>query len=481
MPLRRVQGSLNKSFGASDSDVNERARLILYFAVGASFAFVAFAIYYGAVLGATVGTAALVCAALMTATVPWVLVRTSSVLIAANILAGSVVVGLTGVAVVRGGFPSTVLVWLLTIPVFGNLVANARVVTLWTLVCGLEIVFFFVLDYVGHAPDPLLPYDSSAHLFLSFVGLLALLALLFVLSKPVGAARRQMAHERDTLEETLVHAQRVESIGAMAGGVAHDFGNTLMVMQCSVEILKRHLDSPEARKKDIEALEGAIARGTDLTKQMRMFARRELPKPQLISIRKTLMELSMLLERSLGASVSMELDIADDLPLVRIDSGQLDQVLLNMAFNAKDAMEGGGVLSITTLAVNLSHEMALKVGSQSPGDYLEIRIGDTGVGIPSDIVEKIFDPFFTTKESGRGTGLGLATSQGIIRRAGGSISVRTEIGSGTRFSIFLPAAQGQARGTNTHSIIKDESVGATVLLVEDEKAVRQYWRSLLVR
>jgi signal transduction histidine kinase len=302
--------------------------------------------------------------------------------------------------------------------------------------------------------------------------------------------RLKAAAERERLEAQLHQSQRLESLGQLAGGVAHDFNNLLAVMLnyttfVAEQTARAAADGNEdwqAASSDLNQVLRAGERATELTHQLLAFGRREVVRPQVLNLNTVVTEVEQLLRRTLGEHITLHAGLAWDLWPVLADPGQIEQVLVNLAVNARDAMPDGGTLSIATTNRTLTSDM-VHPGLQ-PGRYVELLIADTGTGIPPEIAERVFEPFFTTKAKGAGSGLGLATVYGIITQAGGHADIRSALGAGTTFTAQLPATdQTQATATAdappaTHQISHG---GETVLVVEDEEALREVTRRILTR
>jgi len=288
--------------------------------------------------------------------------------------------------------------------------------------------------------------------------------------------------DRRNLEQQFAHAQKMQGIGQMAGGIAHDFNNllTAMIGHCDLLLLRHHAGDPSFA--DILQVKQNANRAASLVRQLLAFSRRQTLRPKVVDIGEIMSELANLLRRLIGQTVKLELLAARDLGMVMVDPGQLEQVVVNLAVNARDAMPKGGRLSIRlsrhvlAVAERLSHE------TLPAGDYLRIDLEDTGEGIPPENMDKIFEPFFTTKAVGAGTGLGLSTVYGIVKQTGGFVAVKSAPGEGTVFSIFLPrispdakdAQAGGAEAAGRASVAEDLTGSASVLLVEDEFAVRSF-------
>jgi two-component system, cell cycle sensor histidine kinase and response regulator CckA len=271
--------------------------------------------------------------------------------------------------------------------------------------------------------------------------------------------RRRSAEERAELEARLAQAQRLESVGQLAGGVAHDFNNLLSVILTCVGFAQRELPADHPVRDDVEEIGRAADRAAALTRQLLMFSRREVVTPQVVDVAGLVRDLERLLNRTLSERVALRISCGPDIVPVLIDPAQLEQVLVNLAVNARDAMPEGGTLSIAVAGVD---------------GGVRITAADDGVGMPPEVRERAFEPFFTTKEAGEGTGLGLATVHGVVTDAGGTVDITSELDHGTVVTIFLPAASGDVV-TPDEQVTPGEraSATATVLLVEDQDPVRR--------
>ena len=277
--------------------------------------------------------------------------------------------------------------------------------------------------------------------------------------------------ERKRLEEQLHHSQRIEAMGRLAGGVAHDFNNLLMVIGGHSQILLDSMLPDDPARDDLEQIAKATRRATDLTRQLLAFSRRQAVKPAYLSLNLLVQHADRMLQRVLGEKVHLFTDLAPNIPSVHADPGQLEQVILNLALNARDAMPQGGTLTLATASATLSEP--------NPGQYVLLSVSDTGTGIDSSILPHLFEPFFTTKENG--TGLGLSTSYGIIKQAGGEIEVESNPGAGTTFRIYLPAADKAAEQHDPPRESMAQTGTETILLVEDEEGVRRVLETMLKR
>ncbi|BBH68849.1 histidine kinase [Actinoplanes sp. OR16] len=294
--------------------------------------------------------------------------------------------------------------------------------------------------------------------------------------------RRRLREEADRqrLEARMQQAQRLESLGQLAGGIAHDFNNLLaVILNYASFIIEDAAGTPPAS--DAEQIARAARRGSDLTHQLLAFARREVIRPRPLNLNVVVTEVHQMLTRSLGEHIALTVRTTAGLPSVMADPGQLEQVLVNLAVNARDAMPTGGRLTIDTAPVQVDSEYASRI-TLTPGSYVRLRVSDTGTGMPQEVIDKAFEPFFTTKPSGQGTGLGLATVYGIVTQAGGTVQIYSESGIGTTFTILLPATEAEAQtAAPEESVAELSGHGVTVLVVEDEAALREVTSRILRR
>jgi PAS domain S-box-containing protein len=280
--------------------------------------------------------------------------------------------------------------------------------------------------------------------------------------------------ERRQLEEQLRHLQKMESIGQLAAGVAHDFNNILTVINGSAAILSESLSDKPQHMEWVNHILASGERAANLTRQLLLFSRKQQMQPKLINLNELTSNLTKMLGRVLGEDITLEFSYENDLPSIQGDAGMLEQVILNLTVNARDAMPQGGSLHIATGTVNFSFlPPAANPGTQ-PGRFVKLVVRDTGTGIPPEIRERIFEPFFTTKEVGKGTGLGLATAFGIVAQHNGWIEVDSRPGQGTAFLIYLPASTATvaASGRPAASAL-EPGHGEIILVVEDDPSVRE--------
>ena len=290
--------------------------------------------------------------------------------------------------------------------------------------------------------------------------------------------------ERQRLEERLRQSQKMEAIGQLAGGVAHDFNNLLTVITGYSELMLASLTDDRMRR-DMEQIQKSGERAAALTRQLLVFSRKQNLQPKVLDLNSIVAETHKMLGRLIGEDIELVTNLEPALKRITADPGQIEQVILNLAINARDAMPRGGKLTITTANVDQTEQGLLQSQGLDPGSYTLLTLSDNGVGMDAPTQERIFEPFFTTKEPGKGTGLGLATVYGIVSQSGGAIRVESQLGQGTTFKIFLPQHE-EAPAGKPHTIIHGEPeatlVGTeTILLVEDAAGVRKLTRDILQR
>jgi two-component system cell cycle sensor histidine kinase/response regulator CckA len=298
--------------------------------------------------------------------------------------------------------------------------------------------------------------------------------------KRVRLVVAQDISDRRQLESQLRQAQKMEAVGRLAGGVAHDFNNLLMVIKGHTELLLNALDPSEQITRKIEQIDRSADRASALTRQLLAFSRMQVLQPQIINLNAIIKEMGKLLPRLIGEDIELMIRTNEDLGTVRADASQMEQVIMNLAVNARDAMPNGGKLLIETRNLDLDQSYTLSHPLMKPGSYVQLLVTDSGTGMDADTQAHIFEPFFTTKDKGKGTGLGLATVYGIIKQSGGFIWVYSELNKGTAFKIYLPRVDQQAEHAITPRAATDIPSGTeTVLLAEDEQDVREIARQFL--
>ncbi|MCG3149842.1 MAG: Sensor histidine kinase RcsC [Verrucomicrobiae bacterium] len=280
--------------------------------------------------------------------------------------------------------------------------------------------------------------------------------------------------DRKQLQQQFLQAQRTEAIGQLAGGVAHDFNNILTVITGYSELLLMRAELPAGVRHRLREIEQAGFRGANLTRQLLAFSRKQVLQPHVLDLNTVVADIEKMLRRLIGENIELVTYLQAGLGHIKADPSQLEQVLMNLAVNARDAMPDGGSLVIGTADVELTAAAAWRIGNLPAGRYVVLSVTDTGCGMPPAIIGRIFEPFFTTKPAGKGTGLGLATCYGIVKQSGGHIIVESTPGQGTKFRIYLPRVTEAATPIVVHALPEDAELRGTetILLVEDETTVR---------
>jgi len=291
---------------------------------------------------------------------------------------------------------------------------------------------------------------------------------------------RRLRVEHTRLEEQLLQSQKMEAVGRLAGGVAHDFNNLMQIILSYAEMaVERSAMDPEERQ-DLEEIKKAATRAANLTRQLLAFSRKQVLDPKVLDLNAVLKDLEKMLPRLIGEDVNFQLILAPDLGRIKADPSQIENVIMNLAVNARDAMQYGGTLTIETGNTEIDEEYARFHPFLPPGRYVMITVTDTGVGMDAEVRSHIFEPFFTTKEAGKGTGLGLATVYGVVKQSGGYIWVYSEAGKGASFKILLPCVDESAVEVKLGSEREESPRGSeTILLVEDESSLRKLVSQLL--
>jgi signal transduction histidine kinase len=283
--------------------------------------------------------------------------------------------------------------------------------------------------------------------------------------------------QRLKTEEALRQAQKMEAVGQLTGGIAHDFNNMLAVVIGSLDLLGRQLAADDVRaRRYVEAARDGAKRAALLTQRLLAFSRQQPLRPESLDANRLVAGMSDLLRRSLSGAIQLETVLAGGLWRTHADPNQLENVILNLAVNGRDAMPDGGRLTIETANTHLDERYAVEHLGLSAGQYVMIAVSDTGSGMPADVVAKAFDPFFTTKEVGRGTGLGLSQVYGFVKQSGGHVKIYSEVGEGTAVKVYLPRLLGAPAEDEKAEAAPDAPLGGTeelILVVEDEPAVRQ--------
>ncbi len=292
----------------------------------------------------------------------------------------------------------------------------------------------------------------------------------------VATVSRDMT-ERRALEQQLRHAQKFEAIGQLAGGIAHDFNNVIGAILGWAELGEERAASSDPQLLAyFKKIHSQCDRVTALIRQLLAFARRQILEPRNFSLNQTVQDVLNLLDNMIGKDIELKTILQEDLSVIRADPTQIEQVLINLCINSRDAMPKGGRLSIETREVEFSQEECRRNAALQPGRFAELRVTDTGTGMDASVREKIFEPFFTTKGAGKGTGLGLATVYGIVKQHGGFIQLESEPGQGCTFHIYLPVNESSPKMEFQKFIIEDHPVRGgteTILIAEDHEGIRE--------
>jgi nitrogen-specific signal transduction histidine kinase/ActR/RegA family two-component response regulator len=285
--------------------------------------------------------------------------------------------------------------------------------------------------------------------------------------------------KESALEQQVRAVQKLEAVGRLAGGVAHDFNNILVVIKLSTEMMLGQVAPDNPLSKLLLQVSNAADRAATLTKQMLAFSRRQMMMVRVVSINSVVSDTSHMLRRIIGEDVHLVTKLAENLAHTKLDPDQLGQVIMNLAVNSRDAMPGGGTLSIETANTDLDEAYAKTHPPVQPGSYVKLTVSDTGTGIAKADLPRVFDPFFTTKELGKGTGLGLSIVYGIVKQCGGYIWVYSEPGQGTMFELYFPTTNAALEVFPWRTDVVRQASGQTILVVEDEPQIRGNVRDCL--
>lgn len=281
-------------------------------------------------------------------------------------------------------------------------------------------------------------------------------------------------------EEKLYRAQKLEAVGRLAGGVAHDFNNLLTVVSGYGQLLLRRVDSDPHLERYVNGILGAVQHAARLTDQLLTFSRKQVLQPVVLGLHRVVSEIEILIRRLIGDGIELTIDLADDLGRIKADPSQIEQVIMNLCVNARDAMPGGGRLEIEARNVTVEGDDGECQIDIPPGRYVLLAIRDTGQGIEPELLTHIFDPFFTTKPEGMGTGLGLSTVYGIVKQSGGDLCVQSQPGSGTVVKVFLPLVEEAAeQPVRIDPVVEPRKGSETIFIVEDREDVRNLIREIL--
>ena len=347
-----------------------------------------------------------------------------------------------------------------------------------TSIVALISAFAIAIAGLGVGPFSAFPVEFTQFLLFMFLALGSLSGLLLA---AIMAERDDALTKRLMLEEQLRHSQKMEAVGRLAGGIAHDFNNLLTAIIGYTEIVLTTLDPKDDRRADAEEIARAAMRAADLTRQMLAFSRRQVLQLKVIDLNTALSKVEPMLRRVIGEDIVMTVTGKATAAFVRVDPGQVEQVVMNLVVNARDAMPQGGRLTVETGDAVLDDAALADSPDARPGAYVMLSVSDTGTGMSPEVRARIFEPYFTTKDVGKGTGLGLSTAYGIVRQSEGHISVSSEIGLGTTFRIYLPRAEAPEQRAVDAGGEKMPEGTEHILLVEDDPSVRRLSKELLTR
>ena len=347
-----------------------------------------------------------------------------------------------------------------------------------TLLVALMAAFALAIAGAGIGPFSAFSIEFTQFLLFAFLFLGSLSGLML---SAIMAERDDALNKRLVLEEQLRHSQKMEAVGRLAGGIAHDFNNLLTAIIGYTEIVLTSLDPKDDRRADAEEIGRAAMRAADLTRQMLAFSRRQVLQPKIIDLNIALSKVEPMLRRVIGEDIVMTVSGKANGAFVRVDPGQVEQVVMNLVVNARDAMPQGGRLTVETGDAVLDEAALADSPEARPGNYVMLSVSDTGTGMSPEVRARIFEPYFTTKDVGKGTGLGLSTAYGIVRQSDGHISVSSELGLGTTFRIYLPRAEAPVQAADQAGVEKMPEGTEHILLVEDDPSVRRLSKELLTR
>jgi signal transduction histidine kinase/ActR/RegA family two-component response regulator len=288
--------------------------------------------------------------------------------------------------------------------------------------------------------------------------------------------RKQAESALRDSEEQLRQAQKLEAVGQLAGGVAHDFNNILTVISGYSDILLKRIPESDLNRSKVEEIKLAAQRASSLTRQLLAFSRKQVLQPRLFNLNTLVTDIGNMLRRLIGEDIELVISLTADVAQINADPGQLEQVLMNLVVNARDAMPNGGRITVETTIVEVDRAYAEQHVAVQPGSYVMLAVSDSGSGMDSETMKHIFEPFYTTKDQGKGTGLGLSTVYGIVKQSGGNIWFYSEPGQGTVFKIFLPSAVNAQQPLIPDSDVESPIAKGgteTILVVEDEPQIRQ--------
>ena len=392
----------------------------------------------------------------------------------AALLIFGIIFGCSTLSGLFGGLQDTALTSLFVAVGFAGLLIGARGAILTSFIAALAGVGVFAFSSLSGRSSVPAGGPGFQVLLLAIVLLLCgwIFGATIVRLKLALERANEEIERRAQLERALAESRRMESVGRLAGGVAHDFNNLLTIIIMQAESLAES-ESPEEQAECVEDVLSAAKRASGLTKQLLAYSRKQVLKPQPLDLNALLKELKPLLLRLVGESVDLSLACDESLGRICADPTQIEQVVVNLSANARDAMPNGGKLTLETTNVELSESYALRYPTAKPGRYVLLSVSDTGEGMDGETIDRIFEPFFSTKGPDRGTGLGLATVHGIVLQSGGHITVYSEPGQSTVFKVYLPRVEAPVPARVERGESAPSGLRAHILVVEDDEGVRK--------
>jgi signal transduction histidine kinase/CheY-like chemotaxis protein len=454
------------------------ARLVLWLSLFGAVLCLAFSQQQRSTYGSTRAALPLALAAVVFLLAPLILRWTRSPTIAGHAAMAAFALALGFLSHHRGGLVPTVMMWGAVIPPIVILLSVRGYIhgVGWVFVVVAEIA---VLAWLNRSSPPAAVVTSAG----VSVGLSALVAATTAIAIGYDLGKMKQEQEQRALEQRLIQAEKLESLGRLAAGIAHDFNNLLTVIRTHTKLLAGNVNG-ETANQDLATIDTAAERGAELTSQLLAFGRRGILRQETFAIDTVISNVKVLLERVLPENILVSVSSVPEVRSVTADKQQIEHVLINLALNARDAMPGGGRLKITVQNCQIQDSDGEPEKDLAPGSYVSIDVADEGHGMSPELRVRIFEPFFTTKANAGGSGLGLASAYGIVRRAGGTITVDSTLGKGSTFRVYLPAGdtRAEAESASASGTVPSAPLAqATILLVEDEPAVRRATARLLRR
>jgi len=459
--------------------VRPQVELVLCLCLFGVFVAAGFAVYYGAVMALWRAVLFLALVAVLTAIVPFTCRWTGGTAVAGNVLALLLVSSSVHNGLLRGGLAFPDLVFEIIAPWVTFFLCGRRTGWIWTGVALVTYFVFWARASAGQGPSNFSHMPTGVVLLLDALSLAALTVMGSVVAWAYERSRNAASHAQQRAAERLRLSQRLESVGQLAGGVAHDFNNILSVIIGTTSLLRLQVDPSDKLQGSILDIENAATRAANLTRQLLLFSRKEIIRPTVLDLNQVIHEAEKLITGTLREDITLDLHFAGGLWLVKADRGQVEQVLVNLTANARDAMPQGGTLILATTKRQINEPIDEGVFEIPPGRYVQLAVTDDGTGMSQEVAERALEPFFTTKDKHTGTGLGLATTYGIVKKAGGFIHIKSKPGRGTTITILLPVTDEPLTAELVQSNGTTPGDGETILVVEDDEGVRRVTKAML--